>query len=82
MTTPTDLIERLEAGDHSNELDVLIELALFKPDDGCRSVRANNAGTKVIYTMADGSERTHWAYDWTHRPAETVLALRASEQSK
>jgi len=78
MTDNTSLIARLESADDlGNELDVLIECALFKPDEGCLSVRPNHAGTKVIYTMADGSQRTHWAYDWSHRPAETAAILKA-----
>ncbi len=64
------IIERLEAGERSNELDVLIECAL----KGCR---ANNAGTKVIYTESDGSENTHWARDWSLRPDSTISALKA-----
>lgn len=60
-----ELIARLEKGAISaNEFDVLWEVAHFEPDDEYRAARANFAGTKVIYTLADGSERTHWAPDY------------------
>lgn len=59
------LIERLEGGIiTSNEFDVLWEIATFEPDEAYRAARANFAGTKVIYTMANGSQETHWAPDW------------------
>lgn len=66
------LIERLNAGEASNALDVLIEVAL---SDGL--CRANSAGTKVIY-MNKGREETYWARDWSKHPAETAAALRAA----
>ena len=72
-----DLIERVERGERSNELDVLIEVALFKPDDTYESVRANNVGTKVIYTTALGFDRTCWAQEHTVSPTITLAALRA-----
>lgn len=49
----------------SNDYDVLCEIALFEPDVSHRSIRANAAGTKVIYTDHDGNEETYWAGDWT-----------------
>lgn len=72
------LVERLEAGEFSNELDVLIEVALFAPE-----ARPNAAGTKVIYTNPDGSLSTHWAPDHCLHPAESIAALRtvAARQS-
>lgn len=76
------LIERVEAlTGQSNDLDVEIEIALFNPDV---SVRANAAGTKVIYTKRDGSEATHLAWDWTmtrnrHRTLAALRALQAQE---
>lgn len=74
------LIERVEAmeGGGDNAADVLVEIALFTPDERCTSVRANNAGTKVIYTLLSGVELTRWAHDWTierNRKA-TAAALR------
>ena len=78
------LVKRLESrqaaglgGD--NALDVLIEIALFEPDEIYTSVRANNAGTKVIYTRADGSSETCWSRDWSmpRNRAYTITALRA-----
>ena len=63
--TLVELLRRHDKGEiTSNEFDVLWEVAHFEPDAEYRSARANFAGTKVIYTMADGSERTHWAPDW------------------
>ena len=69
--TPSELLRRLDKGEiTSNEFDVLWEVAHFEADDDYRSARANFAGTKVIYTMADGSERTHWAPDWSRKKNE------------
>lgn len=77
------LIARLQAQTGcSNELDVLVEVALFKPDAEYLKIRANNAGTKVIYTRADGSEATHWAADWTQDRHGAVSRLRARPNSK
>lgn len=81
MSLSTKLAEL--AGKASNEIDVLIECALFKPDAAYKAVRSNSAGTKCIYTMADGSEVTCWAPDWTINarsdPAimETLKAMEA-----
>lgn len=81
MTTLTELADRVEAATgYSNELDILSEIALFEPDAEYVSVRVNAAGTKLIYTSADGKEKTHWARDWTISPAEraaTAASLRA-----
>jgi hypothetical protein len=62
-----------------NALDVLVEIALFEPCDRFVAVRANNAGSKVIYTRADGSEVTYRAQDWTmaERRSNTATQLRA-----
>lgn len=49
----------------SNYYDVLCEIALFEPDVIHRSIRANAAGTKVIYTDHEGNDTTCWARDWT-----------------
>lgn len=70
-----DLIERLRAGERSNELDVLIEVALFKPDRFYKAARANGAGTKVIYTSVAGYDSTHWAEDWSRAPKRTSALL-------
>lgn len=69
---------RLNAGEISNELDIAIEIALFNPDV---AVRANSAGTKVIYTKRDGSEVTHWAEDWSmdRNRARAIAILTALE---
>ncbi|QZP07809.1 hypothetical protein [Caenibius sp. WL] len=82
--TKADLIalaERCEAlRGYSNEIDVLAELALFKPDDDYVSVRANHAGTKVVYTTASGHDQTYWAPDHTISNAarqKTSASLRA-----
>lgn len=67
-----------------NALDVRIEVALFKPDAAYKAVRANNAGTKCIYTMADGSDVTCWAPDWTmdRKYAAEAVAAYLKEQER
>ena len=45
MTDLNKLAERVEAGESSNALDVLIEVALFEPCKAWSACRANNAGT-------------------------------------
>jgi|GEM_PF-6603945 len=75
------LIERLEAGERSNALDVLVEVALFEADEIYFDAVANNAGTKVIYAKRDGSFQTAWAPDWSLRSEMAIEALRA-HQSK
>lgn len=69
-------VERLKSSD--NSIDVLIEIALFKPDAFWESVRANAAGTKVIYTTVSGRRETFLAQEWTgsNRRADTVSLLR------
>lgn len=82
MTTPEDLLalaDRVVASNMTcNALDVEIELALFQPTSQHKAVRANNAGTKVIYTYTNGEEITCWADDWTmpRRREETLAVLR------
>lgn len=82
MTAPS-LIERLEGAERGNALDIQIEIALFKPDAEYLSVRPNDAGTKLIYTKADGSQQTCWAFDWTMPScvAETIKQLRARKDT-
>ena len=80
MTTP--LITRLEEGERSNALDVLIECALFVPDDVAFDATPNAAGTKVIYANRDGSFSTHWAPDWSLKPEAALEALRANHKDK
>lgn len=62
-----------------NALDVQCEIALFEPCDRFAAVRANSAGSKVIYTRADGSQVTYRAADWTiaERRSNTATQLRA-----
>ena len=74
-----ELIARIEAGEHSNTLDVLIEVATFQPDGFHKAARANDAGTKVIYTLASGHDSTHWAWDWSLHPRQALAALRARQ---
>ena len=76
-----DLIERLERGEASNLLDVQIEVALFKPDETHFDAEPNSARTKVIYSNRDGSFQTHWAPDWSLRPAEAIATLKAKAAS-
>jgi hypothetical protein len=76
------LIKRIEAlGKYgSNELDVEIDIALFKPSRNWRSVRANAAGTKLIYTDCEGDEYTFRAEDRTMKVnrAKTIASLKAA----
>jgi len=80
------LAERVERGeDISNSLDIEVEIALFEPDNDWSAIRPNAAGTKVICTTPDGTEKTFWAVDWTMDRRATAAALRAraaKEQSK
>lgn len=74
------LADRVEATKKSdNSLDVLCEIALFKPNTIVVSVRANRTKTKVIYKDIYGKECTQWANDWTiaHLRNATAAALRA-----
>lgn len=60
------LVERVEAARRAdNSLDVLVEIALFRPGSVYKAIRANAAGTKVIYTDAVGNDVTCRAEDWT-----------------
>lgn len=81
-----DLVKRLEALDDrgDNDLDVLCEVAFFKPGTRFTSIRANNAGTKVIYTNKAGNDVTCWAESWSELPsrASTIAALRALQDRK
>lgn len=78
MTDLHALAGRVEAGKGtSNALDVEVEIALFRPDELYLGVRANAAGTKVIYTDHGGNEATHWARDWTADRPGTAHSLRA-----
>lgn len=75
-----ELIAALEKATGSdNALDVLCEVALFKPGTRYKTIRANEAGTKVIYTDRAGNSVTCWAEDWSRarRKASTIAALRA-----
>ena len=48
----TDLTQRLsDATEGTRELDVLIEVALFEPDEEFVSCRANNAGTWGLLSL-------------------------------
>ncbi|HEX7822872.1 MAG TPA: hypothetical protein VF463_19925 [Sphingobium sp.] len=55
----------MSASDYDNAIDVLVEVALFDADKEYVAVRANDAGSKVIYTDDAGRDRTYWARDWT-----------------
>lgn len=73
------LASRVEAATCDNALDVLVEIAMFKPTTIWKSVRANHAETKVIYTDINGKESTFRANDWTmpECKADTAASLRA-----
>lgn len=71
------LIDRLRGcKEADNALDIAVEIALFTPDAQCASVRANNAGTKLVYTMHSGDTVTHWAWDWTLTPENREEAIK------
>lgn len=86
VTTPKsavgDIIARLERGERGNHLDVLIEVALFQPDEVTFDAVPNSAKTKVIYARRDGSFRTHWAPDWSLRPEKAIALLKDSLPTK
>jgi hypothetical protein len=80
-STVDDIIAQIDALDAvcDNALDVIIEVALFKPTQFWAHCRANDAGTKVIYTGKDGTEDTCWADEWV-RPDQresTISLLKA-----
>lgn len=77
-----DLITRIESAERGNDLDVLIEIAAFEPCRSYRSVRANSAGTKVIYTRHDGTEETCLAWDWTLNASHREQAVSAILKAK
>jgi len=81
MTSLNELADRVEAATRcDNALDVLCEVALFKPGTCYRAIRANAAGTKVVYTDHTGNDVTCWAGGWTAnrtRSLETAAALRS-----
>ena len=81
--TLIDRLYKLDGAD--NRIDVLVELALFKPDANYKSIRANTAGTKVIFTRTGGKRQTCWADEHTLTPesrAECIALLREKEARK
>lgn len=71
------LVERLKACDEAdNALDIAVEMATFHPDARYAAVRANAAGTKLIYTTHDGENQTCWAWDWTLTPESRREAIK------
>jgi len=78
MTDLLELAARVEGlKESSNEVDVLVEIALFEPDEDAAAISANSAGTKVIYYGHDGRSETHRAQDWTHgKPMRMMTARR------
>lgn len=81
-----NLIDRIsKLNGPCNPTDILIEIALFMPDEKYRSVCSNAAGTKVVYTTSDGTTETYWAADYTltsESRNKAVARLRAKEESK
>lgn len=76
MIELADLIERVKRRrSPSNEIDIEIDIALFEPDDQYKSVEANSANTKLVFTLFDGTIRTHWAEDHTLSTASRALAV-------
>lgn len=83
MTDLRDLAARVMAlTGPDNSLDVMCEVALHL-SQGDWSIRANSAGTKVIYTHKSGHSETHWAEDWTspERRERTAAALLARSET-
>lgn len=81
MSQIAELIKRVEGlKAPSNELDVLIEVALFVPHI---SAAPNSAGTKVVYPRPNGKTDTFRAGDYTldARSRERALALLRSMES-
>lgn len=77
MSDLSELLERVKAArGYSNALDIEIDIALFKPDSRYLSVHPNAAGTKLVYRLADGSTRTHWAEDHTLNQDSIERAIR------
>lgn len=74
--TVEEIIAQINALDVvcSNKLDVIIEVALFEPTESWASARANDAGTKVIYTHRDGHEDTCWADEWVRPETQSLLS--------
>lgn len=83
MTDLLELAARVEGlKESNNEIDVLVEIALFEPDEDVAAISSNSAGTKVIYYGHDGRSETFRAQDWTHgKPMRMTTArrLRARE---
>lgn len=79
-----ELIARVEAATGpDNELDVAVELAVERALGA--TVRANAAGTKLIYTNPDGTEQTCMAWDWTQDKSAriaTAAKLRAIQNKE
>lgn len=66
MTDLKALLERVKRNrEADNALDIAIDISLFEPDEDFVSVRANAAGTKLVYTDRAGKTSTYWATDWT-----------------
>lgn len=82
--TISELIARVEAATGAdNELDVQIEISIERALGA--TVRANAAGTKVIYTNKDGTDQTCMAWDWTQDESAriaTAVKLRAIQNKE
>lgn len=76
MTHYQDLIDKVRrCRKADNALDIAIDIALFQPDALFAAVRANNAGTKLIYTEHNGAHQTCWAQDHTLTSATRKQAI-------
>jgi len=75
-----DLIAQIESLKiaFSGAHDIKVEMALFRPCDTYKEVRANHAKTKVIYITRTDQRETYWPDDWTmpERRADTIARLR------
>ncbi|MEQ9634638.1 MAG: hypothetical protein RLW68_00990 [Devosia marina] len=82
MDDPKILIRRVKsARSANNALDMAVEMAAFRPDEKYASVRANHAGTKLIYTTLEGKEETCWAFDWTLNDKNRRAAVAMLEET-
>lgn len=77
MVNEMGLADRVEQAFGSDlGLDVLVEVMMFNPNSVYAACRANDAGTKVIYTDHVGNDVTCWPIDWTINKKATAAMLR------
>lgn len=77
-----ELVERVEAGERSNTLDVLIEIALFRPSRVWAAVASSDDGSKVIYTDRVGNKVTCLAGGTPNRARSRIAAALRAHAAK